>query len=158
MSKLFIKIKNYFFCLRYPFWKSRNVFTDKFLGYDFTLYDIIPKGWRIAFGKQLCRDLKKALKKDKQLKEFRFSDIKEKYGRLCLYHFGAGENTFEVLRKYEDLSCKYCVNCGKPAKYKITGWIEYLCEECVKNDLKHIPRNIWKEALEIWRIKEDDQE
>lgn len=48
------------------------------MGYGHTLYDEIPEGWRKAFGKQLSRDLKKALIKDGYLKEFRFSYIKVK--------------------------------------------------------------------------------
>lgn len=76
----FIWIKNYFLCLKYPFLKSRNVWTDKFLGYGDTLYEWIPDGWRKAFGKQLIKDLRKALKQDGILKDFRFHQIKEKYG------------------------------------------------------------------------------
>ena len=58
--KLIRKIKNFFFCLKYPFWKLRNVWTGKFRGYESTFYDWIPDGWRIAFGKQLSKDIKKA--------------------------------------------------------------------------------------------------
>ena len=50
-------IKNFFFCLRYPFWKSRNVWTGKFCGYSSTSYDWIPEGWRKAFGKELSKDI-----------------------------------------------------------------------------------------------------
>ena len=77
MFKIFRIIKNYFFCLRYPFYKVYN-YEGKNLGYELTWYDAIPIGWRKAFGKQFSKDLKKQLKKDNQLKEFRFSDIKEK--------------------------------------------------------------------------------
>lgn len=41
---IFRKICNFLLCLRYPFYKSRNVWTGKFLGYEFTWYDDIPKG------------------------------------------------------------------------------------------------------------------
>ena len=73
-------IKNFFLCLKYPFLKVRNVWTGKFCGYNGTYLDWIPHGWKKAFGKQLCKDLRKALIKDKNLYKFRFSDIKEKYG------------------------------------------------------------------------------
>ena len=130
ITSLIRKIKNYFFCLRYPFYKVRNVWTDKFMGYDHTLYDHIPEGWRKAFGKQLSKELKKQLKKDNQLKTFRFSQIKEKYGTLRLYNFGCSEECMKLLDKYEKLSKEYCIECGKKAKYETEGYILYLCEEC----------------------------
>ena len=135
ITSLIRKIKNYFFCLRYPFYKVRNVWTDKFMGYDHTLYDHIPEGWRKAFGKQLSKELKKQLKKDNQLKTFRFSQIKEKYGTLRLYNFGCSEECMKLLDKYEKLSSHYCIKCGKKAKYETEGYILYLCEKCFKEEL-----------------------
>lgn len=114
--KIFKYIYNYFLCLRYPFYKARNLWTDKFMGYDHTLYDDIPEGWKKAFGKQLSKDLKKQLKKDNQLKTFRFSQIKEKYGTLRLYTFGCSEECMKLLHKYEKLSSYYCIKCGKKVK------------------------------------------
>lgn len=130
---MFKRLKNFFFCLKYPFWKARNVWTGKSCGYSFTEYDFIPEGWRKAFGKQLSKDLKKVLKKTHYLKKFRFSQIKEKYGELCLYCFSAPEEVFEVLHKYELLSIGYCYICGKPARYCSKGWVAYVCEDCAKD-------------------------
>ena len=131
-TNIFKYIYNYFFCLRYPFYRVRNVWTDKFMGYDHTLYDHIPEGWRKAFGKQLSKELKKQLKKDNQLKTFRFSQIKEKYGMLRLYNFGCSEECMKLLDKYEKLSKEYCIYCGKKAKYITKGYILYVCEDCFK--------------------------
>ena len=61
------------------------------MGYGYTWYDDIPEGWRKAFGKQLSKELKKKKKKDNQLKTFRFSQIKEKHGSLCIYTQGCSE-------------------------------------------------------------------
>ena len=137
MSRLKEKIKlpfkviyNFLFCLKYPFYKARNVWTDKSCGYTFTLYDEIPEGWRKAFGKQLSKDLKKALVNAKQLKTFRFTQIKEKYGSLRLYCSGASDEVWNVINHYESISTKYCIKCGKPAVYETKGYISYLCEEC----------------------------
>ncbi len=127
---IFRYIKNYFFCLRYPFMKARNVWTDKSCGYSFTKYDEIPEGWRKAFGKQLCKELKVALKKDGILKTFRFTQIKEKWGELCLYNNGVGKHSGKVISKYEILSLCYCINCGEPVRYSTNGWVEYICENC----------------------------
>ena len=135
MKSLFRKIHNFFFCLRYPFYKSRNVWSDKFLGYSCTWYDAIPEGWRIAFGKQLSKELRAALKKDKLLRTFRFMDIKEKWGELCLYNNGVRDNTDRVITKYEKLSTAYCINCGKPVRYITQGYILYICEDCANKKI-----------------------
>lgn len=136
MKKLIRKIYNFFFCLRYPFYKSRNVWSDKFLGYEYTWYDAIPTGWRKAFGKQLSKELRAALKKDGILKTFRFTQIKEKWGELCLYNNGVGNNTDRVINKYERLSTAYCINCGKPVRYITYGYIVYLCDDCASEEIQ----------------------
>lgn len=45
----------------------------------------------------------------------------------------------EILRKYEELSYKTCIICGKPAKYITEGWISPYCGDCIKkiNDSYH---------------------
>ena len=73
IHNFFAAIYNYFFCLKYPFYKVYNVYTDKFSGYARTWYDAISKGWRKAFGKQLSKELKKQLIADGMLYTFRFS-------------------------------------------------------------------------------------
>lgn len=127
---------NFFKCLRYPFYKSRNVFDDEFLGYNATLYDLIPEGWRKAFGKELSKELRKQLKKDNQLYSFRFTQIKEKWGELCLYNQGCSDECLELLHKYETLSWDYCIECGKKADYITDGYIVPLCKDCLKKCLK----------------------
>lgn len=142
-------LKNFFFLLRYPFMKVRNVWTGKFLGYKYTMYDEIPVGWRKAFGKDLLRDIKKAGKTSRKRLHKHLSwremlyweQIKEKYGELCLYA-SATEEIRYVLDKYEILSSFYCINCGKKAKYCTKGWIEYLCEDCFNDYLDTLKENI----------------
>ena len=137
--KLKTYIKNFFFCLRYPFWKSRNVWTGKFSGYSSTFYNWIPAGWRKAFGKELSKDIKKAGKMSrKRFKKYltwkqmlSWQDIKSKYGTLRLSAATTREIQ-EVLCRYELLSRCYCERCGKPARYITSGWTEYLCEDCFK--------------------------
>ena len=100
IKAFFKRIYNYFFVLKYPFWKSRNIWSDNSTGYNYTRYEDLEYGWQTAFGKQLSRDLKAALKKDKILKEFRFTEIKEKWGKLCLYNNGVGKYSDYVINKY----------------------------------------------------------
>ena len=64
-----------------------------------------------------------------------FEQIKEKWGELCLYA-SATKEIRDVLDKYELLSSCYCINCGKPARYRTTGWVEYYCEDCFIKDCK----------------------
>jgi hypothetical protein len=58
--------------------------------------------------------------------------VKEKYGTLRWYDFGAPEATFETIRKYCRLSEEICVRCGKHATHVTLGWINYMCKECVE--------------------------
>lgn len=155
-KELFTKIHNYFFCLRYPFYKARNVWTDKFCGYGFTWYDEIPEGWKKAFGKQLSKDLRKALVKSKQLKTFRFTQIKEKYGSLRLYCSGAADEVWKVLMNYEALSLKYCNRCGKPAEFETEGYIERLCESCY--DKLMVKDDKYKESCRLSNKQKETEE
>jgi len=143
------KIKNYFFCKKYPFWKAYNVWTRKFCGYSFTEYDNIAKGWQIAFGKQLSKELKKVgkeelkrLNKESKDKKYKWKDIlqfeqiKEKYGTLRLYASGT-EKIQNILSKYESLSEEYCIHCGKPVQYRTKGWITFICEDCLRKEYEY---------------------
>lgn len=129
--------RNYLFCRKYPFWKSRNVWTGRFSGYQFTMYEWIPDGWRKAFGPQLTEDIAAALKADgipkrKWCKNLQWEDIKEKYGDLRLYA-ATTERVQEVLSKYGCLSIGYCINCGRPARYITRGYILYICDQCASH-------------------------
>lgn len=129
--------KTFLFLRKYPFWKSYNVWTRRFTGWAYSLYDWIPSGWQKAFGKELTEDIVKALRADripkrKWTEALQFQDIKEKYGELRLYATTT-ERVAGVLGKYECLSIGYCQNCGKPARYITSGWISYLCEDCAKS-------------------------
>lgn len=57
----------------------------------------------------------------------------------------------EILRKYEELSYKTCIICGKPAKYITNGWISPYCEDCIKkvNDSYH---PITKDDIPVWEV------
>ena len=62
--------------------------------------------------------------------KFYFTQVKEKYGGLCLYNNGATEEVLDIISKYEYLSQFVCDRCGKPADYQTCGWIENICNEC----------------------------
>ena len=140
-----ICIKNFFFCLKYPFWKE--------VGYRYTWYDDIDWGWRKAFGKQLSKDIKAAFKEDKKINPnlkwkdaLHFEQIKEKFATLRLYA-SATENIMEVLNYYENISEGYCIKCGKPAEYETGGWIIPVCSECFDSIYKTEYKKLYYEEL-----------
>lgn len=118
---------------RYPFLLPRNVWTDKVPeDYDYSYIrgiGEIPDGWEKLF-LQMCEDIRQPLIDANYLEKFRFSQIKEKYNTMCLYHFGAPEAVDEILNKYEVMSSYICTLCGKPAVYESKGYIASFCENC----------------------------
>lgn len=48
---------------------------------------------------------------------------------LCWYDHGGNEETNKILAKYEYISERTCITCGKPADYVTKGWIEPYCKE-----------------------------
>lgn len=101
---------------------------------SYTELDGLDKGWRKAFGEDLCKELRKALWKEGGLKailHFRITQIKEKWGCLYLYYSGGGEEVEKVISRYETISFKTCIVCGKPATYRTTLWISPYCDDCV---------------------------
>ena len=99
--------------------------------YEFTYLDDMPQGWRVAFGEQMCEEIKEALVKADLLYEYRIEDIKEKFGALRWYGFGATDEVFEIICKYENISARTCIGCGKPATRITTEWILPYCDECI---------------------------
>lgn len=97
----------------------------------YTELDAMDTGWRKAFGIQMCKEIKIALKKHHYLYKYRITQIKEKYGSLRWYDAGAPEEVYKIISKYEKISAKTCVICGKPAKYISKGWISPYCENCI---------------------------
>ena len=118
----------------FPFLLPHNRWTDKVSDdYDYSYNELwaLEKGWAKAFGYELICELKDALVETNYLDKYRITQIKEKYGGLRWYDFGAPEKAFDIIRKYENLSYKTCFICGKPATHETYGWINYVCEKCL---------------------------
>lgn len=136
---LFKQIRNYFLVKKYPFLKPSLGYgcdmhyhrSDYKYCYEETWLDCLPPGWRKTFGKQLCKEIKKAID-DNRLINYTVQQVKEKFGELCWYDEGGNKNTCEIVRKYEKLSRETCQICGKPATYMTHRWIGYYCEKCAK--------------------------
>ena len=102
---------------------------------DFTWLDDMPRGWRIAFGDQICEDIDKALKKHNFENNYYIMQIKEKFGTLRWYDCSKPKELYEemnnIIFKYEDLSEHTCIECGKPATKMSIGWISPYCDNCI---------------------------
>lgn len=126
---------------RYPFLLPRNRWTgevSKDYDYHYTELDAMPEGWRIAFGEQMCEEIREELVRVDYLDKYRISQIKEKYGSLCWYDFGATEKILrEIIPKYSKLSQRTCIRCGKPATKISLGWISPWCDECADKIKRH---------------------
>ena len=134
-----IKQKNKELLEKYPWLYPVSEYTGKPLenyDYSFTWMDDIPLGWNIAFGKQMVEELGALLEKYNYQDEYSICQIKEKFGGLRWYDNGFPTEGYEEykewLDKYEELSFKTCIDCGKPAKYFTRGWITPISEDCAK--------------------------
>ena len=120
---------------RYPFLLPHNRLTDEVTedyDYSYTELDVMPDGWRIAFGEQMCEEIRAELLRVGQLDDYRIAQIKEKYGSLRWYDFGCTEKMMqEIIPKYEKLSAHTCIRCGKPATCVSLGWISPFCDDCI---------------------------
>ena len=119
----------------YPYLQPRNVFTDKIpedYDYEYILGEHdLPEGWFELF-LQMCEDLREPLAKADYLDKFRFSQIKEKFGSMRAYTFGATREVQNIIAKYEFLSTQVCCVCGKSATVRTYDWTCPYCFEHVK--------------------------
>lgn len=114
-------------------WIDEKVLDKIFFLPSYTELDAMDAGWRKAFGIQMCKEIKAELKKHKFLYKYRIVQIKEKWGYLHWYDGGTPKDSkiYDIIRKYEQISAKTCVVCGKPATKITKGWIYPYCDDCV---------------------------
>ena len=134
---------------RYPFLIPRNRFTDKIcdgIGMTQEEYenwselDDMPDGWRKAFGEQMCEEIYQALLRnggEEAVNKYRIIQIKEKWGYLHWYDSNGNAEINDIIRKYEDISEKTCIRCGKPATKISLGWISPYCDNCAEEPSKY---------------------
>ena len=128
-----VKSRWQLFCMK--FYEALENFIGIFHAIPYyTELDVMDTGWRKAFGIQMCKEIKRALLQDggrKLLHRYRITPIKEKYGCLCWYDMGGTEETNKIIAKYEYISIRTCINCGRSADYVTLGWIEPYCKNCL---------------------------
>lgn len=130
---VFITNKFYDYCAKSIDWIYKYIIDNIFILPSYTKLDDMPKGWRKAFGIQMCKDIKSQLIKENYLYKYRILQIKEKFGTLRWYDARCSKDIFNIINKYEDLSYNTCICCGKPAKYISKGWISPYCADCIGN-------------------------
>jgi hypothetical protein len=82
-------------------------------------YDIIESA---------CGIIAHHIKQSPHLADFRWTQIKEKFGRLRLYRIGpADDYILGVIDMAEDLSGSICEICGNRGKLCGSGWVVTLC-------------------------------
>ena len=103
--------------------------------YEYTELDDMPQGWRKAFGEQMCKEIYNALNRRGgalAVNLYQIREIKEKFGELRWYDFNGNLETDAIISKYEDISSRTCIVCGKPATKISKGWISPYCDHCAK--------------------------
>ena len=134
IKKKQIKMRYKKLCKRYPFLILRDWKDNPITDYPITELDYMPDGWRRAFGIQMCEEIRKILIKGNYLNSYRIAQIKEKFGGLRWYDEGAPSSIYkelqDVIDKYEDISFRTCICCGRPATKISQGWISPYCDKC----------------------------
>lgn len=108
--------------------------------------DFLPKGWTDTFIPEMKKELADVL--GSYVDDFTVFQIKEKYGALRMYWSWADRDYDEnevkdlkeltkeiqtLISKYEKISEKTCVACGKEATKMTTGWVLPTCDTCFEN-------------------------
>lgn len=109
-------------------------------------------GWRKAFGIKMCKEIKRSLLKTGGLRDlyhYRIMDIKEKWGRLVWSDLISTKEVQDIIYKYENLSGKICINCGKSATKISKGWISPYCDNCIGNR-NYVDINSKNLSNELW--------
>ena len=102
-----------------------------------TELDAMDIGWKKTFGIQMCREIKRALLDEggkEMLHSYRITQIKEKYGQLCWYDAVAPHEVHKIVAKYEYISGRTCINCGRTADGLTRGYILPLCKHCAGDE------------------------
>ena len=144
------KEQNKALCKKYPFLIPRNRLTDEVTedyDYDYTELDAMPDGWRKSFGEKMCSEIMNELIAEDFVNEYRIIQIKEKYGGLRWYSNGS-KAIDDIIRKYEGISFRTCIQCGEPATRMTTGWISPYCDNCCPTTVHNVPiDDYFEEAL-----------
>lgn len=141
---------------RYPFLLPHHSLSDTTsANFDFesTELDVMPVGWRTAFGEDLCKEIMEELIRNNCVESYQILQIKEKYGELRWYSQGGTERIHrEIVPKYEKMSRRLCIQCGQPATLVSKSWVAPWCVDCASK----MPHMDFVDADEFFGIDRDD--
>lgn len=91
--------------------------------------------WGVAVGEgwhnlihELCVAIKHSLKPGE---DFKFDQIKEKFGLLRIYASGGNKEVYQLLGAAQDESANICEFCGSKEDITTEGsWVQTLCKIC----------------------------
>ena len=98
---------------------------------------------------RIQQSIDKRSKDNPELLEFRFVQIKEKFGGLRAYTQGYDEYANAIIDMAESMAAVTCETCGSPGKTRNTGWYAVRCENC---------QSEYKKAKGIVEDEKDDDE
>ena len=129
---------------RYPFLlpdhaRDQNGEMKQDYDYGYIKLDDMPVGWKLAFGEQMCEEIREALlasgdteeEGEAALQAYRVWEVKHKYDELCWYDSGGVE---EIVHKYQKRSGRTCIGCGSPIDREHDGWSSPFCKRCQSMD------------------------
>lgn len=121
----------------FPYLQPRNLWTDK-IPEDYSYEYVrgaheLPDGWHRLF-LLYCMSIKPPLRKANFIDQFRFSQIKEKWGEMTIYDNGTPRDIHDELTDlnyiYARISKLICQYCGSRSQYETRGWVSYFCKDC----------------------------
>ena len=80
-------------------------------------------------------------------KNFRASQVKEKFGTLRFYMSAETKEMSALINKAENKSCATCERCGRPGKTVGGGWVKTTCKK--HKDVKYSGKDVELD----WRVK-----
>ena len=95
--------------------------------------ELIPPGW-VELARKMLDEISEINP------SYKVEDMKEKWGTLRVYGWDEDEPTYEIIRKYEQMSARTCCICGTPAVKISTGYILPFCDKCGKDEEKYYKR------------------
>lgn len=88
----------------------------------------LPEGWYRLLD-ALCKSIELSLT-DEQLRDFRVTQIKEKFGGLRFYCNGGTDITSDMIESVEQRSEGICMECGEAGKRRSGSWVVTMCDFC----------------------------
>lgn len=135
------KLKNKKLLKKYPWlapmdWWGRRL-SPRQHKYEWTELNELPRGWVKAFGEMMCEELDQVLIKNHMKDDFYIFQLKEKWGRMEMYHNHCTDEISRVIDKYSTLSENICAFCGRPDTIVTTdGWVIPMCQKCFDDDVR----------------------